>query len=243
MAREMYLVGVSEEELQPPKKPEAPKTPKGKWENYWYHYKWPTLAAIAAVIALTVIIVQIVTKPKYDYTFVLATNRSLINVDVETLTDELAKYGRDINGDGEVKVQVDYINMDVTTGMATTSNTKLMAHLSAGDVMFFVFQKDSYDTFIKNLRNSGTDTFFSPIELDAEGISSDEGYWNWKGSAIQQDKSMARLPEDLYFGVRQAIGTAGKDSSVKMHDDGMELLKALITGTPLTPAEENSEVS
>ena len=39
MARDMYLVGVSEDELKPDPKPEGPKTPKGKWDNYWYHYK------------------------------------------------------------------------------------------------------------------------------------------------------------------------------------------------------------
>ena len=34
LAREMYLVGVSEEELRPDPKPEGPKTPRGKWENF-----------------------------------------------------------------------------------------------------------------------------------------------------------------------------------------------------------------
>ena len=50
MARDMYLVGVSEDELKPDPKPEGPKTPKGKWDNYWYHYKWHTLGAIAVVV-------------------------------------------------------------------------------------------------------------------------------------------------------------------------------------------------
>ena len=34
MAREMYLVGVSEDELKKTD-PETPKTPKKKWENFW----------------------------------------------------------------------------------------------------------------------------------------------------------------------------------------------------------------
>lgn len=63
MAREMYLVGVDEEELKPPAPPEQPKTPKGKWENFWYHYKWHTLGIAAAVIVLTVLIVQLATGP------------------------------------------------------------------------------------------------------------------------------------------------------------------------------------
>ena len=54
MARDMYLVGVSEDELKPDPKPEGPKTPKGKWDNYWYHYKWHTLGAIAVVVVCNI---------------------------------------------------------------------------------------------------------------------------------------------------------------------------------------------
>lgn len=54
MAREMYLVGVDEDELKPPEPPKQPKTPKGKWENFWYHYKWHTIAIAAAALVITV---------------------------------------------------------------------------------------------------------------------------------------------------------------------------------------------
>ena len=58
MSREWVLAGVSEEELQPPPPPEQPKTPKGKWENYWYHYKWHTIGALAALVVVMMIVVQ-----------------------------------------------------------------------------------------------------------------------------------------------------------------------------------------
>ena len=39
------------------------------------------------------------------------------------------------------------------------------------------------------------------------------------------------IPPDLYFGVRDAIGTASKNGDVR--DDSLALLKAFITDRPL----------
>ena len=77
MAREMYLVGVDEDELKPPEPPKQPKTPKGKWENFWYHYKWHTIAIAAAALVITVMVVQFVTQPRYDYQVILVTQKAL----------------------------------------------------------------------------------------------------------------------------------------------------------------------
>lgn len=69
----MYLVGVDEEELKPDPKPEGPKTPKGKWENYWYHYKWHTIGALFIVVVLAITIGQMVNRDDPDYTIMLVT--------------------------------------------------------------------------------------------------------------------------------------------------------------------------
>ena len=66
MAREWLLRGVNEEELWPRPKTEPPKTPKGWFENFWYHYKWHSIAAVAAVV-LSVLIAQSIRKDDPDY--------------------------------------------------------------------------------------------------------------------------------------------------------------------------------
>ena len=75
MAREMYLAGVSEEELHPDPKPEKPKTFKARLQNFFYHYKWVVLAAIAVVAVLAVMIGQAVTRVEPDYTLLLVTEK------------------------------------------------------------------------------------------------------------------------------------------------------------------------
>ena len=49
------------------------------------------------------------------------------------------------------------------------------------------------------------------------------------------------MPEDLYFGVRAVAGNADKKGNQAMHDECMELLKAVITDTPLTPADNGGQ--
>ena len=107
MAREMYLVGVDESELQPPPKPEPPKGLKGKWANFWYHYKWVTLISLFAVVVLTVILVQMLTQEKEDYRLALVTEKVVPTTVLEELEAELAAYGKDLNGDGKVLVSVE----------------------------------------------------------------------------------------------------------------------------------------
>ena len=77
LAREMYLVGVSEEELRPDPKPEGPKTPRGKWENFWYHYKWYVAAAAFALFVIGVIVWEAVTKVEPDYRVALVTKEAV----------------------------------------------------------------------------------------------------------------------------------------------------------------------
>ena len=240
MAREMYLVGVDEEELKPPAPPEQPKTPKGKWENFWYHYKWHTLGIAAAVIVLTVLIVQLATRPKYDYQVMLVTQNSLIYGEEKVMAEELAKYGRDVNGDGKVTVSVEAVYLDGAGQIAMANQTKLITRIAAGDMMFFIMDPKSYeDRIVGNLEDGAV--FFDKLGMEAEGITGEGIYWNWKGSSFQKNELLQNVPEDLYFGVRAVAGNADKKGNQAMHDECMELLKAVITDTPLTPADNGGQ--
>ena len=244
MAREMYLVGVEEEELQPTPPPEPPKTFKEKMHQFWYYYKWPTIIGAAALVVVIVLIVQAVTRPRYDYTIVLATDmltemdnadENAAYVDMSAvLSAELAKYGRDINGDGEIKVMVEHLSLSTNNIGSVNGSQKLMLHIAAGDVMFFVFDKASYESFEKKLEEGSQ--FFSPLDLDVENVNQEAGYYNWKDDPRRQEERLNQLPEELYFGTRSATGTAAK--SEEEAAQCRELLIAFITDTPLTPAED-----
>ena len=217
MAREMYLVGVSEEELRPDPKPEGPKTPKDKLSNFWYHYKWPVIIGGIVLVFLAILIGQMVTRDDPDYNLVLATEKYVDQASADRLAEELQAYGRDLDGDGKVEVAVETLVTGDATQMGMANKTKLMAHLSSGDVMFFVFDKASEEGTIEPQLKDGL-------------------YWNWKDDPLRGLEELSGLPENLYFGVRDATGTAASQKSQQMHADCMELLNNFLTKT--TPAAE-----
>jgi hypothetical protein len=46
------------------------------------------------------------------------------------------------------------------------------------------------------------------------------------------------LPENLYFGVRQATGTAGSKDAKQLNSESVVLLEAFITKAPLEPVQQ-----
>ena len=181
MARDMYLVGVSEDELKPDPKPEGPKTPKGKWDNYWYHYKWHTLGAIAVVVVLAVLIVQMVTKNEPDYTLNIVTEKPLAQPVLNWLKAELEVYGQDLDGDGYVEVRIDNLYMSDSTqsGMAMANAQKLTVHMGAGDALFFAFEPKYYEQYVKNNEKDGF-RFFTKLDVADDNLLEDGRVWNWK---------------------------------------------------------------
>ena len=232
MARERYLVGVSEEELRPDPKPEGPKTPKGKLENYWYHYKWHTIGGLFAAIVLIVTIGSMLSRNDPDYTLLMVTQNYYSEVAYDKLEAELSKYGSDLDGDGvvEVSIQPIYLN-DTGSEMGLAQRTKLTAHLAAGDIMFFAFDAKSFEETIISQQTDDF-RFFAPLDVPSDAINTEQNYYNWKSDAVRGDEAIKTLPEDLYFGVRVASGTAKK--GVEMNEQCMALLKAFITKTLLT---------
>lgn len=233
MAREWALRGMSEEELRPDPKPEPPKTPKGKIENYWYHYKWHTIAAVAIVAVLSVLIGQMVSRDNPDYSLVLVTKSYVPEPAVEKIETTFGSYGRDIDEDGKIEVQIDTISLSNDTQIGYANQQKLIAHLSAGDIMFYIFDKESYESNIK-AQQTGNYRFFAPIDSKAEGTDANNHFWNWKGSELQKHKEFTGMPEDLYFGVRGVSGTSDNQKSKKMHQENLELLEAFLNKKPLT---------
>lgn len=77
-------------------------------ENFWYHYKIPTLLAAAALIFLTVVGVQIATKENYDL-YVLYAGPANINqtgASGSAVVKDMEKGLADVSGNSELKCAV-----------------------------------------------------------------------------------------------------------------------------------------
>ena len=156
----------------------------------------------------------------------------------KVIADELAKYGRDVNGDGKILVNVDAIFMGGSDQISIVNQQKLVTRLAAGDELFYIMDPKSYEEKIVNNLEAEGAVFFDKLDLEAEGVSENGLYWNWKGSDLQKHELLQNAPEDLYFGVRALYGSADSGKNDEKHDDCMALLKALITDTPLSSSED-----
>lgn len=233
MAREWALAGVSEEELKPDTPLAPPKTPKGKWQNFWYHYKLPVIITAFILLVVGICTWQILTRDDPDYRLALVTDEFVDPTAAQHLGKLLSAYGTDLDEDGKVEVQVETLYIatgnDVNYTVTSTDAQKLSAYLASGDVMFFAMDPSYYEERLRPLL-SDTDDYAFFAELPAEAALVDgEQLWNWKGSALQQNAVFQEaMPEDLWFGVRTAAGSAAAKDSQKSSRECLSLLTKLI---------------
>ncbi len=72
-------------------------------ENYWYHYKWHTIVTVFAVILVAVLVVQLVSKEKYDILAIYSGPAQLDGGDLEKISDAFSELlDEDCNGDGKI---------------------------------------------------------------------------------------------------------------------------------------------
>lgn len=129
MAREGYLVNAGEDTIHDPeaekKAEEEKKSPKGKWQNFWFYHK--THVIIAAVILLFAgyLIWEQMQTVQPDYTIGMITQTLYPDEVTESLTEVFEKYGEDLNGDGKVKVLISQYPITAKTApSAAASGTK-----------------------------------------------------------------------------------------------------------------------
>ncbi len=78
-----------------------------KLDNFWYHYKWTVIVVTFFVAVAVVCVVQLVSRPKYDTSIVMATSYRMDGeeyADFESLMKSLLP--EDFNGDGKKQVNV-----------------------------------------------------------------------------------------------------------------------------------------
>ena len=79
-----------------------------KWlDNFWYHYKWPTLIIGFLVIAVSVMSVQYITRDRFDLSVVYAGPFDPTANQTRAIETELGKLiGEDFNGDNKKNCQL-----------------------------------------------------------------------------------------------------------------------------------------
>jgi len=80
-------------------------------EVFWPHYGKLSIALIVALIVAIVLTVDAANKPRYDFHMVIAMEDMITYEDTEELRSVIAPAAGDINGDGEILLEVQVINL------------------------------------------------------------------------------------------------------------------------------------
>ena len=227
MAREWLLRGVDPEELKR-EEYEVIETPQSKWENFWYHHKWSFWGCVFAAVAVIIVVTQMFTSESPDYRVLLMTEDSYMSGDVEKLERFLAQYGTDLNEDGQVKVNIQNCLMGEKAIRNNNSGAQMVqAHLMAGDVLFFIWDEDTYEMFMEGINPQMEEGVAFLTDLPGEGkcLIEEGKIYTWQFDPRHLDFD-GIFPKKLYFGVRNLQGTAL--DSQELHAQSMALMEAFI---------------
>lgn len=156
MAREQYLLHAGEETIHQPGENQKPQTPKKKWENFWFYHRIHILIIAVVVFFAGIFLWQSLQTVTPDYTVGMITSRVYPDSVTEALQDAMQKYGKDLNGDGRVVVQINQYAISssdsgVSSGLSEADpqmqeamQVKLAADLTTGTSMIFLTDDASF---------------------------------------------------------------------------------------------------
>lgn len=211
-------------EMEAPPKPSeiaiVPKTPKEKWDNFWFQYKWYVAAVVTTVVILAVLITQCATRTKYDLEVVYFSYTSALDEQTNKIADYFEKYAEDTNGDGAINVQVinvSFSNKSSDSQYRFTMMSKLQAML-AGDenAILYITDSESYK-YLNEISGSGALLEGEPFKLGDDFYTETES------------EQLGKLPEGLQISCRRITETTmeSKKDAAKAYDSAKKLLEKL----------------
>ncbi len=192
------------------------------WEwlsNVWYRNKWLILFAIAAVISVTVIVYDQVSRTQPDLTVLVLSENYSLYYRTEELSDFLGGYCDDLNGDGEVYVEIFNISTDYSdTNTATANQAQLMSQLQSGQNIILI---------------SDHATDFELHDFTAEYPDNDR--FNELGmrlncQVVRDALKWEAMTDDVYIGMRQPANLFSSKISVMQenYDTALPLFERIV---------------
>ena len=126
------------------------KFTKEWWEYFWMYYKLHVLGTLFVIIALTITIVQVVTRPKYDLTICFA-GQSIMSEEIAgNVEDALNPLCDDVDGNGKKNMSFMQLCIDHKSDpeYAMSMMQKLNLMLTEEDVYLYIMDSDTAKSFV-----------------------------------------------------------------------------------------------
>ena len=174
-------------------------TPKAKIANFWDYSKWFVIVGVLLSIAIAFMVAQCVNRPVYDLKVIYFTYTYAMDDQLKPIEEYLKPYCKDVDGDGEVNIQV--INCSLSKDNANISMRnavyqKLQALIVADEnALLFITDKDA-------------EKYFENIGEDSEGFFGDERVvLSEKFYEATKNDYFGDLPEGLTLSCRRVSDT------------------------------------
>ncbi len=222
---------IDESEIIKEEAPEVIKLSKMEWlKNFWWHNKIIIILIIFAIAVVSYITYDSLTRVKPDIKVMMTVNNGLVNRTQE-VADYFERFCPDINGDGEVNVQIlsapltentdDYVQIQQYQEV-------YLANMQTGEVIF-ILTDDKTDGDIYSENES--DNLLSDVSTDfADNEFVTNKGLSLKGGYIEDVfKYHTNYPQDIYLGMREPLKTLkdSKDDMQKNYDKAYEIFKAM----------------
>lgn len=207
------------------------KLSKKEWlKNFWWHNKIIIIVVILAAAVVSYITYDTLSRVKPDLKIIMTVNNGLVNR-TEEIENYFERFCTDLNGDGEVKVQVlsapltddtdDYVQIQQYQEV-------YLANMQTGEVIF-ILTDDKTDTDIYSENES--DNLLSDLSSEFK----DNEFVNNKGLALKGDyiedvfKYHTNYPQNIYLGMRKPTKTLkdSKEDMQKNYDEAFKIFKAM----------------
>lgn len=168
----------------------------GKWlENFWYYYKWHTIAIIVVAIGVAIGIGSCVNGESVDLCiYYLSKDPLVYSEDKINLLHSLEPYVEDFDGDGEARLELrNYYVGDEDT--VESQLEQFRNEYIGGGVMLLLAD----ETGVEQLVETGWLGDITDIAPDAafDGVA-----WNAEGSAYRDSEYLKDWQGEMFFGLR-----------------------------------------
>lgn len=209
----------------------TPLTFGEKLQNIWFHDKFAIIIIGLLIIAIALLVTQCATKTVYDANIVLFTHTMTGDPNCDKMGEYLKPYCKDINGDGEVNVNV--INCSIDEGINTqytyTNRSKMQSLLAAeASALLFITDDSSYK-YLMGLSDDVALFEGEPFKFQAdfyEYCIDESGFYETpeglqiscrtiKDTAIEKDKNVEKHYDQAYGVISQLKREYGKQQAMQ----------------------------
>ncbi len=219
-------------------------------ENYWYHYKFHTLIAIALIFCVTVCAVQCSQRQSSDAYIMYAGPYDIKQGELQDMKSTLKSYVEDYNDDGEKVISISSLFLMTQEQIAERNNvgdgyevnTRLIVdnmeiykqQLQIGEYCIFLLDEVwFYDIYADG---SDKNAFAKISELVPESRNTDElEFVNDYGIRLSSlpiygEPGFCNLPADTVLAIRISSSMdSGFGSNTENHDNHVDVIKKILS--------------